>query len=282
MNTRLLLITLLLLVAQMSIAQTRQRTRLPMTTLRTGHHAAGHDRGNAPINDNCADAIAIDVHPNGSCTGMTTAGDNSQATMDGTQPTCDDPGANTLDVWYTFTTGTEPAVLITLTPGAGMTDHAWVVYDECGGNEVYCTTVPSVPELVNVAPGTTYVLRVYSNTQYGVGGEFSLCVEQAPIPTANDLCSGAASENLSAGSTLTYTGNSAYAQNTEGLAFNSLWHTIVLGSCADVTIDLCGSPTIFNGFFRGIWTACPATPATIIWAGSYNTAESPDGNPTLC
>ena len=64
-----------------------------------------------------------------------------------------------------------------------MTDWVVVVNDACGGTEVpgSCTIGPIAPFDVTVAPNTDHWVRVYSNTQFGTGGTFSICISAAVI-----------------------------------------------------------------------------------------------------
>ncbi|HQW87761.1 MAG TPA: T9SS type A sorting domain-containing protein [Flavobacteriales bacterium] len=64
-----------------------------------------------------------------------------------------------------------------------MGDAVVVVYDGCNGAELGCDINPAAPYDVTVAPNTDHVVRVYSNTQYGGGGDFEICLSAA-ISTA--------------------------------------------------------------------------------------------------
>lgn len=143
--------------------------------------------------DNCSTATFIAVVAPGTCGSV--SGTNASATDSGVFPSCDNTNSGYRDVWYTFTTGNATSsVTITLTPSMAMTDWALVVWSGCGGTEVACTVVPTAPVVVSTDPNTTYVIQVYSNLDYGVGGPFTLCVEGSVGGgggPANDECAGA-------------------------------------------------------------------------------------------
>ena len=240
------------------------------------------ERGGPPANDDCANATPITLGAD--CTGALN-GTNAGATMDGIVPSCDDPGSTEPDVWYTFTTGTADTVIITLTPEANMTDWAYVLLEgACDGNEVTCRIQPSGPTAEYLTPSTTYFLRVFSNPDYGNAGDFELCVQDLALVSvpANDLCENAPMLALPMGSTITFTGNSTNAQNTEGLPLPSVWHAFTLSEAADVTIDLCGSTAFFPYFFRALYFTCPPDLAQRRYAGYENITDCTGNRPTLC
>ncbi|MFN8409078.1 MAG: T9SS type A sorting domain-containing protein [Flavobacteriales bacterium] len=244
------------------------------------HLAAHHpDRGNAPANDDCANAEAITVTTD--CASPV-SGNNAEATQDGGIPSCDNTGT-WLDVWYTFNSGAADTVTITLTPGAGMTDRVLAVYDACGGDELLCAIAPPGPIALDVEPGVDYWIRVHSNTDYGVGGDFTLCVtvgNTTPAPPVNDLCSGAIEQALSIGGTITFNGDNTGATDSEGLGYTSAWEAFTLAACADVHLSYCGSTPAWDGFWILLYSSCP--PSTAVEVSSYDSTSCGDGNFTLC
>ena len=81
-------------------------------------------------------------------------------------------------MWYAFKSGPNNAVTINFN-NVSMGDAVVVVYDGCNGSEVSCEIGPLAPYDVTVAPNTDHVVRVYSNTQYGGGGDFEICLSAA-------------------------------------------------------------------------------------------------------
>lgn len=250
----------------------------------TGTHVRDRSRGDAPVNDNCANAILITVHPYGSCPGMSLAGDNTDATQDPSDVLCDLAESQIQDVWYTFTTGAEYNVIITLNPGNGMSDWAMGIYDGCGGTSGYCIAQPIAALVYPLQPSTTYWLSVWSNNDYGTAGEFELCIEAAPAPPVNDVCSNVIPEPMGVGATLAFTGDATGAANTENVAYASVWHAVTLTEPADLTIDFCGSDAfdLWGEFYRTIYLTCPPNYVDRVWAGSYDVTTCTDDRLTLC
>lgn len=281
MKHALLVIAAALLLAQQASAQ-KDGGRQPHvgpggSAPRTPH--ADRSRGNAPANDDCANAEAITVTAD--CATLI-SGDNTDATQDGSGPSCDNSGA-WLDVWYTFNTGAEDTIAITLTPSAQMTDWAFVIYDACGGAEIACVLTPVSVSPVLLAPGNDYWLRVYSNTFFGDPGPFTLCVstpgDLAP-PPPNDLCANVVAQPLAIGSTLTFTGTTVGAIENDGGGYPSVWEGFTLATCADVKISYCGTAPAFGTFYPFLNMGCP--PGPDVTTGSYENTTCGDGNFTLC
>ncbi|MEO8588410.1 MAG: T9SS type A sorting domain-containing protein [Flavobacteriales bacterium] len=280
MKTRILLVCALLLTTCLVSAQSKRASRSPFLAFPRAAHEAGIERGTAPPNDNCADAQLLTVTSDCSAP---IAGNNAEATTDGVDNLCDDPGADLLDVWYTFNSSTEDTVAITLANGPDMEDWAFVLYDGCAGTEVYCVIVPFSALNVPVSPDTDYWLRVYSNPTYGVGGSFTICVS-TPVavipPPTNDECSGAVPQAVAIGNTVTFQGDNSGATDTEGLGQGSAWEAFTLSESADITIDYCGTAPAFPNFFVVLFPGCPLVGG--IYPGSYNSTACTDGNWSMC
>ena len=127
-----------------------------------------------PANDDCAGAVEVDVELPADCPANAVTVDNTGATQDGPFNTCDAAGT-LLDVWYTFNSLANTEVMIDLAPVTA-TDWVVAVFDACGGAEVFCFVNPVGPQVVAVTPGTDYVVQVYSNSDFGVPGTFTLCI----------------------------------------------------------------------------------------------------------
>ena len=221
MNPRVLLALALLLVTGLASAQSKQASRLRGAFPSNATDVVHHDRGNAPPNDNCADAQTMTITPD--CASPT-AGNNADATQDGLGAACDDPGTY-LDVWYNFNSSAEDTVAITLTPGAGMTDWSYSLFDGCAGNVLSCHVIPATAVIEPIVPGTDYWIRVWSNTTYGTGGEFTLCINPAEniVLPPNDDCSGAVIQSLTIGTPAVFNGDNTGAQDFEGLGGPTVW-----------------------------------------------------------
>lgn len=280
MKKTILLLLLLLFAAYAGFAQSKQRPRSPYfhptTTTRPSHD----DRGNAPANDDCANAQVVTVATDCSAP---IVGDNSQATTDGPDASCDDPGSALMDVWYTFNAGAEDTIAITLLPSAQMSDWDMVVYDACGGTELTCRIDPAAPVYQAVTPGANYWVRIYSNPTYGTAGAFSLCIAQpgtiAP-PPANDDCANSTPQPLNVGTSMAFNGTTVGATENDGLGYPIVWESFTLTTCADVKVSYCGTTPTWSGFWIVLYTSCP--PVGGVFASSYDSTACGDGNFTLC
>ncbi|HEX2618463.1 MAG TPA: T9SS type A sorting domain-containing protein, partial [Flavobacteriales bacterium] len=238
-------------------------------------------RGSAPANDECAAAEALTVHTDAECATLATAGNNGGSTTTTGDPACDASDTGYQDVWYSFNSGANEQVNITLTPSVDMTDWAFVVTTSCAStDELACEIVPDGPINVVVTPNTDYIIRVYSNLQYGVGSTFTLCVAgggEIPEPPANDDCAGATAHNLSVGGSVDISGNNVGATDGEGFGFNSAWESFTTTACANVTIDFCGTSPAFTDFVPQLGNSCPLDAAV---NASFQT-ECPGGGNTV-
>lgn len=259
----------------------RQDNDAPYSTApRPAYDAPVLRGGGPPPNDDCANAQVIALTTN--CYNPI-EGDNSNATSAGPDPSCDDPGATTLDVWYTFTTGSTGATAISLSPSTGMTDWEYVIYEgACDGNEVACRILPAIGQQEMLAASTTHWLRVYTNPAYGSPGAFTLCIQDLALitPPANDDCMNVIPTPLTMGSSVTFTGDATYALNTEGLPYNSLWNAFTITEAADVHVSLCGTSSSMGLIWLGLYLTCPANIDDRIFPGSH--INCPNGLVDLC
>lgn len=146
----------------------------------------------AQANDNCTNATTITVGLPGSCPGGAITGNNSAATDSNSPPSCDPSNNGYQDVWYTFNTGSNTEISVTLAPLTA-TDWNYVIYDGCSGTELVCVTVPTGTQTYTATPNSDFILQVESNLDFGVGGTFQLCIEgnSGGAAPANDECSSA-------------------------------------------------------------------------------------------
>jgi hypothetical protein len=145
----------------------------------------------APANDDCANAISLVVNAPADCPANAVEGDNSMATQDGGDPDCDTTTGQFTDVWYSFNSGDNTTVTVNI--GAGtMEDLVLEVLDGCGGASVYCE-IGEVANEVAVTENTDYLVRVMSNTQFGNGGTFTICITGEEEGPTDDYCTAGAS-----------------------------------------------------------------------------------------
>src|SRR5690606_7863449 len=101
----------------------------------------------------------------------------------------------------------------------------------------------------------------------------------------NDECSGAANQNLAAGSSVTFTGTTAGATNTGDFVPGSeldgldatVWHAFTTTECANVTVSYCGTDPAFESNWIFLAPSCPAGDDYIL-ATSSDYTTCPDGN----
>lgn len=204
--------------------------------------------GGAPANDDCTAPETLTV---GEDCASPTPGDNTNATQSEVGPACDDASTGIwADVWYTFNSGSNTSVDVDLVPGETMTDYVLVVLDACGGTELLCYVLPPAAQSVEVTENTDYIVRIYSNTQYGDPGPFTICVSATPPPPpppANDDCGSAIvlTANADCVPTDGYSFGATESQPADscngylGTANDDVWYTFV-AMAAEMTISVQG------------------------------------------
>ncbi|RMG91260.1 MAG: hypothetical protein D6706_18380, partial [Chloroflexi bacterium] len=140
---------------------------------------------NAPVNDYCGNAIALNVSP--SCS--YTQGDICGATQSLPAITCAGYTSTLVqDVWYSFVATSSTAV-ITVAPSPGMDAVVDLRSSACSGSSIACSDDgggEGATEVINASglvPGNTYYIRVYDYT--GINNPpstttFNICVQGAP------------------------------------------------------------------------------------------------------
>lgn len=139
-----------------------------------------------PPNDDCAAAESLPINLPADCPGNAVEGDNGAATFAGTDPACL-PGANFVDVWYTFNSDVYSDMLLQVVPGTA-TFVGIEVLEGCSGAVVDCGYLPQTVYPINVTPFTDHMVRVFTDLDQGAAGTFSLCLSAVPLP---DPCDGA-------------------------------------------------------------------------------------------
>ena len=248
-------------------------------TARTGTTtiiASDDERGGPPSNDNCANAQALTVNAAGDCPANEVAGDNSQATHDGADPACDVTSTLFQDVWYSFNSGTNSQININITIGTIVDLGVEFIQGTCAGTSIFCDFT-ATGYTVPVTPGTNYRIRISSNNDFGVGGTFGICLSAVGAPPPNDECVGATIQNLSVPGSVSTSGNNTGATDSEGIGFNTTWEAFTIGSCADVTVDYCGTTPPFGQYFVNLVSDCALT--TLY--DTTSTSACVDGNGSL-
>lgn len=124
-----------------------------------------------PVNDDCAQAIALTVSTPDSCGTYAVAGDNNGATSGGAMPACATDSSYS-DVWFSFAAGTYEQVQLVLTSGT-IAGAGMEVMAACGDTSLMCAT-GSDTLLLDVDADSTYLVRVFTDST-GTPGSFSLC-----------------------------------------------------------------------------------------------------------
>ncbi len=130
-----------------------------------------------PLNDACVDAIMLNVQTPSNCPGNATPGNNSNSTQEGVPPQCAVNGPLG-DVWYSFNSGVNDHVMISLDHGS-MTSWGIALYTACNGADMLCELAPTLPIGATVLPNTAYLVRVFSQLDQGNSGSFGLCISSS-------------------------------------------------------------------------------------------------------
>lgn len=188
-----------------------------------------------PLNDACADAQPIPLVTD--CALGTVPGNNAIAVQNGADPPCASSAGVIRDVWYTFNTGNNQEVTITLDPGTA-TDLGLQLLDACNGSTFLCAS-GDVDYTFPVGMGADVLVRVFSNTELGVGGNFTICAHTVPPPCAGgsiSLIGGATSTSFCLGvaDTLQLLANGAGA----------VAYTWVLANANDTVLAILEAPSL--------------------------------------
>jgi|GEM_PF-5050215 len=160
-----------------------------------------------PVNDNCADAISLNVPPLGTVDTALIA-TNVDATPSGETPTpvnCNDFGGTGFfntgeDVWFSVTVPETGALTITVDAAGGPTDFAMAAYSGmCGAlTQIECDDDDgpgNFPELIldRLTPGDIILIRVY---EFGQNEEGSFSINVVTNEAAAEFCDNAVPVSL--------------------------------------------------------------------------------------
>ena len=198
-----------------------------------------------PINNNCANAIALTVNPDTNCTIFKTGTTIDAYQSSEIEPTCG-VALNKLDVWFKFT-ATRKIQTIKLLNIIGNPDMVMAAYIGACGNltQIKCSD-PETMTLTKLVIGSEYKIRVWTNSDTDTRSTFDICVTSGPIPV-NDDCAGAISLNVSnsefctapqSGTTINAT-NTSGGPNCNGAGVDDdVWYSFIATSTTHlVTVD---------------------------------------------
>ena len=211
-----------------------------------------------PANDECMDAIPLTLSTIDTCdneTSGTTAG--STNSVEGETSTACSYG----DVWYTFTPpadgpynfkGTDAVDNTHITIYEGTCDTSFTLI---GGSS--CSDDIPDAEAFILTGGVTYYISVGIDSGTIPGNDFTICVEQLPIPVVNNDCSGATalseSSDINGNNVISGSLDNTYysPESCFGTTYEVVWHTFtptLTGQYHTVFTAVSGSPryTIFN------------------------------------
>ena len=239
-----------------------------------------------PANDLCDGAT-----PHNLALGDTLAiaGDNTGAT--------DSEGLGFPTVWESFTLDTCANVTVTYCGTSGFSAFAQGLYADCPATLAVtpaaadsCEDGNPLHTYTDLAAGTYWIpVRMDADSAAGAYAIQVITSACGPMPPpANDLCADVTPEPLAAGTTLTFTGTTEGATDTddyepgsdlEGEA-PSVWHAFTTSECTDVTVSYCGTTPAFGNAWIFLSPSCPAGNDYRV-ADSFDIVTCPDGNITL-
>lgn len=215
------------------------------------------------------------LSPVADCSTSLTTGNNGSSTVSTGDPSCDFSSSGYQDVWYTFNSGSYTSVNVTLA-NVSATDWAFTVQPTCDpGTEIACIISPFAPASVGLTANTDYYIRVYSNTDFGEGGEFTLCVSYSGSGTApaNDVCSNAVNTAITVGAApQLLSGNNTGATEDAGSGFAMVWHQITTVEPANITVSYCVPGYVFDNYLINLATQCPDI-LTNMLTGQYDSCS---------
>ncbi|MCW5899623.1 MAG: T9SS type A sorting domain-containing protein [Flavobacteriales bacterium] len=205
-----------------------------------------------PANDDCNNATLIGDGPTPFVTSGATGADITSCTF-----------SDNVDVWFRYVASCTGVATAT-TCGAATYDTALAAFSACGGAELACNDDACGLQSTitfNVTAGTSYWVRVSGyNGASGSGTLTMLCQDESSFPANND-CSNVTPTAIAVPGSDSFSGDSFGATDSSiGASYGApqVWEAFTITECADVTIDLCGSPQIFDPMFIGISSGCPA------------------------
>ena len=242
----------------------------------------------APANNDCVNATILAVNTSCLLTSGTTSGATEDPILD---PSCDPGSIN--DVWYTFNSGPNTSVNITVNLGTA----SWIgieMFTACGtlapgislggvvGNCDWNTSAPNPTVASGLTPNTVYRFRLFTNVTYDIAGSFTVCLTIPPPPPAPTVSINSASICPGASTTLTATPStlggtylwSPGGQTTQSITVSplttttySVTYTLNGVGTNNSTVTVYSPPAINAGLDISI---CSGQPATLTGSGGVS------------
>ncbi len=209
-------------------------------------NVTGIDCPDAPVNDNCGNAISI-----GEVTDYSFS--TRSATYDG-NGTCITSGAN---VWFVYTASNTFSARISLDGSHYNTMMAVYNGTDCSHlpTRLGCTASDHLD--ISVVSGQSYLIEIGGvNDAEGYG---LLTISEAPVTPANDDCADADDAGtLLDGVTVQLTGDTDGA-TTDCMNHHDpeVWISFTLSSCMNVTIDFCDDANTVSNPSMNLFGECP-------------------------
>ncbi len=205
---------------------------------------------------------------------------NTNGYLDNYSALCIPPGAP--DVVYSFTPAADAVIDISLCGSSY--DTGLLIYDagyvaiDC--NDDFCGYQSKIVNFA-VMTGATYYIVVDGEGTENFGA-YLISVTEALDTPPNDNCADVTPVPLTAGSTLTFTGDNTGATQDcpePNGSMPEVWHAITTTECMDISIDFCGTPAVFWYVYIIMNTGCPCNGR--VFADYWTDTECPDYNQTV-
>lgn len=221
-----------------------------------------------PVNDVCGSVTPLElamgstIEFTGNTTDATFAGDNV--------PGSGLDGYGKPVVWAAFTTFACADISVSFCGSTTpfLDAYFWeVLTAQCPADQLVITSLYNNTECTDgqptihfpSLPAGTWYYPIWADPSGPVGDyviqmSATACAGAAPV---NDLCENAPLHGPVPEEGLTITGDNTGATDSEGLGYATVWERFSLSTCADVTVDYCG--TAFSAYASGLFTNCPPT-----------------------
>lgn len=246
-----------------------------------------------PANDNCANAVALNVNPINTCPGLGTAGTTSGATDEGIpEPTCDNFGGFQ-DVWYSFNSGPNTDLAFNISLGSAQ-NVGIEFFTACGAPMVGLSSDcdfeawnAPLPIVSGFTPNTNYRFRIFTNTDFETAGTFNVCISQVPPPPANDNICGSLPLTVGTTTTPSYTAatNVNATDGTQGFGIcsfgdfaNDVWFTAVVPNTGNVVVAINPGSTL-DDLLGEIYTSSNNTCTGLLTSVACNDDDGQDARP---